>query len=152
MILKFDGKAITDNGTLAALVGSSQPGAPATLEVWRNGKPLTMHVDLGNASQQNGGLQANNGAGEHGRLGLAVRPLTPQERSQAGVPSGLLVERSTGPAADAGIQPGDIILSVDGTPLNNVQELRQAVGNHKDAIALLVQHGDQRIFVPVQLG
>lgn len=152
VILKYDGQPITDNGTLAALVGSSRPGTAATLEVWRNGKPLTMKVTLGNASQNNGELQANNGSGEHGRLGLAVRPLTPQEKSQAGVPSGLLVERSSGPAADAGIQPGDIILSADGTPLNSVQQLRRVVSNHKNAIALLVQHGDQRIFVPVQLG
>jgi serine protease Do len=152
VILKFNGKPITDNGTLAALVGSSQPGAPATLDVWRNGKPLTVRVTLGSASKQGSELQANNGGAEHGRLGLAVRPLTPQEKSQAGVPSGLLVERSSGPAADAGIEPGDIILSADGTPVNNAQELSRIVRSQKNAVALLVQHGDQRIFVPVQLG
>ena len=152
VILKFDGKPITDNGTLAVLVGSSQPGSAATLQIWRDGKPLTVNVTLGNAAQQGGGLQANNGSGDHGRLGLAVRPLTPEEKSQAGVPAGLIVERSSGPAADAGIQPGDIILSADGTPLNNAQDLRRAVGSQKSAVALLVQHGDQRIFVPVQLG
>ncbi|HXS26406.1 MAG TPA: Do family serine endopeptidase [Steroidobacteraceae bacterium] len=152
VILKFDGKPVTDNGTLAALVGSSRPGSSATLDVWRNGKPLTMHVTLGNASQQSGELQASNNGAEHGRLGLDVRPLTPEEKSQAGVPAGLLVQHSTGPAADAGIQPGDIILSADGTPLNSVQELRHIVHDQKNAIALLVQHGDQRIFVPVQLG
>ncbi|MGH8217354.1 MAG: Do family serine endopeptidase [Steroidobacteraceae bacterium] len=153
VILKFDGKAITDNGTLAALVGSSQPGAPSTLEVWRNGKPITLHVTLGNAAQGSENLQANNGGAEHGRLGLQVRPLTPSERSQAGVPSGLLVEQVTGPAADAGIQPGDIILSADGTPVDSALQLRRAVrADHQNAIALLVQHGDQREFVPVQLG
>jgi serine protease Do len=150
VILKFNGQPVTDNGTLAALVGSSRPGSTATLDIWRDGGPVTVRVALGNA-QQSGELQANNGA-EHGRLGLAVRPLTPEEKSQAGVPDGLLVERSTGPAADAGIQPGDIILSADGTPVDSAQTLSRIAGNHKDAIALLVQHGDQRIFVPVQLG
>jgi len=151
VILKFDGKPVTDNGTLATLVGSSQPGSSATLDIWRNGKPLTVHATLGNA-QSGGELQARNGSAEHGRLGLAVRPLTPDEKSQAGVPAGLLVERSTGPAADAGIQPGDIILSADGTPLRSAQELRRIVSAQKNTVALLVQHGDQRIFVPVQLG
>ena len=151
VILKFDGKPVSTNGTLAASVGSSRPGTPATLEVWRNGKAVTVHVTLGNV-QQSGELQARDTGTGHGRLGLAVRPLTPQERSQDGVPSGLLVEGSTGPGADAGIQPGDILLSADGQPLNNVQELRRVVRDHKHAIALLVQHGGQRIFVPVQLG
>jgi serine protease Do len=152
VILKFDGKPVSDSGSLAALVGMSDPGSTATLDVWRNGKPMTVRVTLGNAAQK-GEMQASNGSGaEHGRLGLAVRPLTPDERAQAGVPSGLLVERATGPAADAGIQPGDIVLSADGTPLNSVQELRKIVRDHKSTIALLVQHGDQRIFVPVQLG
>lgn len=153
VILKFDGKPVTGNGSLAALVGSSQPGTTATLDIWRNGHSITKRVRLGNAAGgQNSELQANNQNGGHGRLGLAVRPLTPEEKSQAGVPSGLLVEQSTGPAADAGIQPGDIILSADGTALNNASQLRRIVRNHKNAIALLVQHGDQRIFVPVQLG
>ena len=61
--------------------------------------------------------------GDRGRLGLAVRPLTPQERDQVGVPGGLLVEDASGPAADAGIQPGDVVLSVDGSP----REQRAAV-------------------------
>jgi|SRR5579875_137181 len=155
VILKFNGEPVSGSGELAALVGSSEPGQVATLDIWRNGKPLSVKVTLGNAAQGNGGVLANNAAGgaERGRLGLAVRPLTPEERSQAGVPSGLLVERATGPAADAGIQPGDIILSADGTPLNNVQELRNIVRNdHNNAIALLVQHGNERIFVPVQIG
>lgn len=151
VILKFNGESVSDNGSLAALVGGSQPGSAATLDVWRNGKPFTLRVTLGNSEQGSGQLQANNGAEERGRLGLAVRPLTPRERAQAGVPSGLLVERSTGPAADAGIEPGDIILSADGAAVSNVQELRSIVRN-KSTIALLVQHGDQRIFVPVQLG
>ncbi|MGH8260383.1 MAG: Do family serine endopeptidase [Steroidobacteraceae bacterium] len=152
VILRFDGKPVSDSGSLAALVGSSQPGSNATLEIWRNGHEIAKTVKLGNAANQSHELQANNQNGGHGRLGLAVRPLTPDEKSQAGVPSGLLVEQSTGPAADAGIQPGDIILSADGTPVDSAQQLSRIVRVHKNAIALLVQHGDERIFVPVQLG
>ncbi len=151
VILKFNGNAVTDSGSLAAAVGMSEPGSPAKLEIWRDGKALTLDVTLGNAAQA-GELQASNTDNGRGRLGLAVRPLTPDERQQAGVPSGLLVERSTGPAADAGIQPGDIVLSADGVPVTSADQLRRVVGSHKSAIALLVQHGDQRIFVPVQIG
>ena len=38
-----------------------------------------------------------------GKLGLAVRPLTGEEQRQANTKDGLVVERSSGPAADAGI-------------------------------------------------
>ncbi len=151
VILKFNGEAVTDDGSLAAAVGLSEPGSVAKLQIWRGGRSLTLSVTLGDAAQSDE-LQASNPASEGGRLGLTVRPLTPDERQQAGVPSGLLVEQSSGPAADAGIQPGDIVLSADGVPLTSADALTRVVRDHHDAIALLVQHGDQRIFVPVQLG
>jgi len=152
VILRLDGKTVSDSGSLAAQVSMMAPGSAATLDIWRNGKNLTLKVTLGSASSKPNELQANNSANVHGKLGLAVRPLTPDEKEQAGVPSGLLVERSSGPAADAGIRPGDIVLSADGTPLSSADQLRRIVGTHRNAIALLVQHGNQRIFVPVQLG
>jgi len=68
------------------------------------------------------------------------------------VPGGLLVEDVSGPAADAGIQPGDVVLSVDGSPLDSVQQLRDKVSKHDKQVALLVQRGESRIFVPVELG
>ncbi len=153
VILEFNGNKVADSGALAAAVGMSSPGSVAKLEIWRSGRPLTLSVKLGNAAQP-GEITASNAGTGHGRLGLEVRPLTPDERQQAGVPSGLLVEHSTGPAADAGIQPGDIVLSADGVPLSSVNQLRRVIrerGN-ENAIALLVQHGDVREFVPVQLG
>ena len=85
--------------------------------------------------------------------GLNVRPLTSDERSQSGIASGLLVERVQGAAARAGIEPGDVVLAVDGTAVSNVNQLRSMIGNHQAAtVALLIQRGDSRIFVPVQLG
>ncbi len=152
VILKLNGKRVSDNGSLASQISMMQPGSSATLEVWRNGRTLSMDVTLGNAEAKTAELQANNGANLHGKLGLAVRPLTPDEKEQAGVASGLIVERSTGPAADAGIQAGDIVLSADGTAVSNVEQLQRIVASHKDTIALLVQHGNIREFVPVQLG
>ncbi len=150
VILKLDGNPVTDSQGLASQIYTMEPGAPATLEIWRKGKTLSLKVTLGNAAAPRE-LQASN-VNLHGKLGLTVRPLTSEEEQQAGVPSGLLVEKSTGAAADAGIQPGDIVLSADGTALSSVGQLRRIVSNHKSTIALLVQHGDQREFVPVQLG
>jgi serine protease Do len=152
VILQLNGKSVSDSGSLASQVSMMAPGTPATVEIWRKGKTVSLKVTLGDADAKPVELQANNAANLHGKLGLSVRPLTPDELQQAGVPSGLLVEGSTGPAADAGIQPGDIVLSADGTPLSSVEQLRKIVSNHKETVALLVQHGNLREFVPVQLG
>jgi serine protease Do len=151
VILKFNGQLVTDAGTLSAEVGMADPGQSATLDVWRDGKPRTVKATVANASETDARLAQTSGA-EHGKLGLAVRPLTSEERSQANVPGGLVVERATGPAAEAGIQPGDVVLSADGKAITSVEQLRNIVTSHKDAVALLIQRGDQRVFIPVQLG
>ncbi len=151
VILKFNGEALSSAGDLSAKVGMAHPGDTATLDVWRDGKPLTIKAKLGNAEVDLASADTDEN-GDHGRLGLAVRPLTPQERDQAGVPGGLLVEDASGPAADAGIQPGDVVLSVDGAPVNSVQQLRDRTHSRDKQVALLVQRGESRIFVPVELG
>jgi serine protease Do len=95
---------------------------------------------------------ADANASQQGRLGLALRPLNPEERQQAGVSGGLVVEDVRGHAAEAGIQPGDVVLSVDGTPVQTVAQLRKMVQEHDKQVALLIQRGDNRVFVPVTLG
>jgi serine protease Do len=149
VILKFNGQPIVSAGDLSAKVGMARPGQTATLEIWRAGKALTIKATLGNATQT--ASTDTSSATDQGSLGLAVRPLTPEERDQAGVSGGLLVERSGGSAADAGIQPGDILLSVDGAPVDSARQLRDIVGKHDKQVALLIQRGDTRIFVPIEL-
>jgi serine protease Do len=92
-----------------------------------------------------------NSQAEKGRLGLAVRPLDPEEQQQAGVKGGLLVEGVAGPAARAGIQPGDVILQVNGTPIGSVKQLRDVTAKSGKHLAVLVQREDARIFVPVDV-
>jgi serine protease Do len=85
------------------------------------------------------------------RLGLAVRPLAPQEQSQAQTDGGLVVEQVQGPAAAAGVLPGDIILAVGDTPVKSLDDLRKAVQSSKDTVALLIQREGARIYVPIRI-
>ena len=152
VILKFDGDPIVDAGQLSARVGVAAPGDKATVDVWRDGKTLTLTATIGNAAEA---ITADNNAGDGaqgGRLGLSVRPLSPDERRQAGVAGGLVVEDAEGHAAEAGIQAGDVVLSVDGTTVQSVGQLRQLIQDHGKQVALLIQRGDVRLFVPVTLG
>jgi serine protease Do len=67
------------------------------------------------------------------------------------VHGGLLVEDVNGPAAVAGIQSGDVILSLNGNAVTSVEQLRSLVGKAGKSVALLVERGDDKIFVPVYL-
>ena len=151
VIQKYNGNPIADAGQLSVHVNATAPGEKATLEIMRDGKPMTLTATIGAASAAT--VAKNGDAGQDGsHLGMRLRPLTPDERSQVGVSGGLVVEESSGRAADAGIQQGDVVLSVNGTPVNSVSQLRDLVQKHGDQVALLIQRGDSRIFVPVGLG
>jgi serine protease Do len=151
VILEFNGSPIVDAGQLSARVGTSAPGDKAALMVWRDGKEMALNVTIGSAAPVQVTGTAGDNASPQARLGLAVRPLNPEERQQAGVSGGLVVEDVQGHAAEAGIQPGDVVLSVDGAPVQTVEQLRKKV-EHDKQVALLIQRGDSRVFVPVTLG
>jgi serine protease Do len=152
VILEYNGKPIADAGQLSMNVNTTPPGERATLKVWRAGKAMTLTARIASASPGEG-LEADAGAGSsQGQLGLALRPLTSDEKEQAGVPNGLVVEDAQGRAAAAGIQPGDVLLGVDGQPVKSVDQLRDLVRGHKKSVALLIMRGDNRLFVPLALG
>ena len=87
-----------------------------------------------------------------GKLGLALRPLRPEERRQLDGKNGLLVENVSGAAARAGIRPGDVVLSVNGEAVASNEQLRALVAKASKRVALLIQRGDATLFVPVDLG
>ena len=150
VITKFDGTHISRSGELPPLVSDVSPGTRVVASVWRRGKPQEVSIAVGEVSTAT--AQATTTDADKGKLGLAVRPLTPAERSDAKVASGLVVEAvSAGPAQKAGIRQGDIILSVDGEMVSDVEKLRtQAAKSGKHALRVL--RGDSTLFVPINLG
>jgi serine protease Do len=149
VILKVNDVTIVDAGQLSARIGSEMPGDKASLSIWRNGKTLTLNATIGSAATL---ADAGKPADAKAQLGLALRPLNPEEKSQAGVSGGLVVEDAEGHAAEAGILPGDVVLAVDGNPVQSVAQMRKLVGEHGKQVALLIQRGENRLFVPVTLG
>jgi len=149
VITRYEGKPIDASSELSAAIGQATPGAKVSLEVVRKGETRQVVATLGTAQSEKT-AKADQGA-DKGSLGLAVRPLTPEERREAKVAGGLLVEDVNGVAARAGIQPGDIVLSADGKPVSKVEDLRAAASSKK-IVALLVQRGEARVFVPVKIG
>ncbi|HLX79187.1 MAG TPA: DegQ family serine endoprotease [Burkholderiales bacterium] len=151
VILKYDGKPIGAASELSALVGQAMPGTKAGVEIWRKGETRELTATLGTAKDESIKNASAEGQGKD-KLGLAVRPLTPEERKEAKVADGVLVEDVNGPAARAGIQAGDIVLLADGKPVKSAGDLRAAAVGRGGVVALLVQRGDTRIFVPLKTG
>ena len=151
VVLSFNGKEVGAGGELAAMVGQSSPGDKARFEVWRKGAKRDIVVTLGSSEDDRGAARAEAAQSGEGQLGLAVRPLTAEERAAAKVGGGLLVEGVNGAAARAGIEAGDILLQAGGRPVNSVADLRAATSGGK-SVALLVQRDGQRLFVPLQAG
>jgi serine protease Do len=151
VIIGFEGQAIDSAGQLPSAVAATDPGKGVTLQVWRDRAARAVDVKLGQMTDDN--PVASNDAGDKtGRLGMQVRPLSPEERQESDLPSGLVVEDVDGAAADAGVRPGDIVIAANGTPIKSVEQLRSVVSGSKSHVALLVQRGEARVFVPVDLG
>ena len=152
VIRQMEGQPIVSSGDLPALIGQALPGEKVRLDVWRQGKPLALTAQLGDAAAKTAKATGNEKTADQGRLGLALRPLAPQERREAGVDGGLVVEDAQGPAALAGVQPGDVLLAVNGAKVQSVEQVRAMLGKSTKSLALLIQREGTQIFVPVPLG
>ena len=151
IIVRYNDREIVSSNELPLLVSSTAPGSTAKLEVLRDGKTERLNVTVGEA--KGGKIAAVAPSGEsHGKLGISARPLTADEQKQAGVTGGVLVEESSGAAAEAGIQSGDVILSFNGKAVKSVEQLKELVAKAGKKVALLVMRDETRIFVPVDLG
>ena len=152
VIRQVDGQPIVASGDLPAWVGQAQPGQKVHLSVWRQGKPLDLTATLGDASDKGIKQASNDNAVGKGQLGLSLRPLDPQERRDAGVTEGLVIEDARGPAAAAGVQPGDVLLAINGAPAKDIAQVRAAMAKAGKSVALLIERNGDKIFVPVRLG
>ena len=132
-------------------VGEAAPGSTAEIEVWRKGRIERLNAKLAELTEPKV-ASASEAKPDGGRLGLAVRPLTSDEKRDAELAGGLVVEDVNGPAARAGLQPGDVILSLNGKAVSTPEELRSLVGKGGKTVALLVQREGARRFVAVPLG
>lgn len=149
VITAVDGAPVQVAGDVSQRVGLAQPGQRMALTVWRDKSRSELAVTLGRAEPE--GRQAA-AAGEGGTLGLAVRPLQREELRGSGLDHGLLIEQVSGPAQLAGVQPGDVLLALNGKPVQRIEQVAEVLRTKPKHVALLVMRDGQQIFVPVSLG
>jgi serine protease Do len=155
VIIGVNGQNIDHYGDASLSISNLHPGAEARVSVWRDRKAqdLTVKIALVNEDQENATAKPAKGpaSGQAERLGLTVHALTVEEKQQAQTGGTLIVDTVAGPAAAAGIQPGDIILGVNGKPVHSTADLVAASKSASKTIALLIQRQDHQIFMPLRL-
>jgi serine protease Do len=154
IILSVDGRPVERSDQLPSMVAGIAPGKDAKVEVWRERASKTLSVKVGTLEEDPVQKVANRKTEEPAkadRLGLSVRPLGTEERKSAETEGYLLVEDVTGPAAEAGVRPGDVILGVNGKPVKSLAELKNATATGKVA-ALLLERGGDTVFLPIKIG
>jgi serine protease Do len=150
VITGFDGHQIEKPSELPRLVASTPIGQTATLQVLRDNKPLTLSAQI---AEMPGSEQVAADTAPRESLGIAVEPLTPDVARQLGVPDrrGVVVARiqDGSPAAEAGMQPGDVIVEVNRHPVKNVLDLRRALeqGKPGEPTLFLLHRHDASLFV-----
>ena len=150
VIRKIDGVAVTDSTDVTSRVGNTAPGTVLNIEVWRSGKTKALTATVGTLDDAKV-ASADDDAEAKGKLGVAVRPLTPDEQKATGK-TGLVVERSGGAAAKAGVQAGDVIVGVGPNKVNTIDELKTQVDKAGKTAALLIDRQGRQIYVPVKIG
>jgi serine protease Do len=152
IITKVDGRLIELDSEVPSLISSVKPGGQVAVEVWRERKARSFDVKVDELKED--GEPATGGSAspeQSSQLGLSVRPLQPEEKRQVETEGTLVIEDVSGPAADAGVQPGDILLGVGGVRVKTVAELQAAAKKAGKVVPLYIQRGDAQIFVAIRL-
>jgi serine protease Do len=82
---------------------------------------------------------------------LLLSKKIPGEKPETGSDSGLLIEGVAGAAERAGVQPGDLLLAIDGQTVTTIAQAGVAAVQAGKSVALLVQRDGMNIYVPLRL-
>jgi len=151
VILKVDGVEIPDINTLQQTIRSHRPGDVVDIEIWRDGKIITVKATLGELE----GAPALPVL-EKIDLGMEVDEITPElaDRYALREKSGVVIVgvKAGGPADDAGLRPGDVILEVNRKEIKNLGDWEAAVSEVEpgETILLLISRAGQTYFVPLK--
>lgn len=140
VIVGFDGRALDKEGELPRFVAATPVGREVPLQVIRDRRSLTLTVRVAELPEPR---EVDAAAADRVRLGVAVQRLTPELAQQLGVTDRdgvVVVEVEDGsPAAEAGIEPGDIIAQANRQPVQTVADLRRALEGQDAGEPLLIQ-------------
>lgn len=160
VVTAVGGQAVEDASEFLRRIAALKPGDKAVMDVWRGGQKSTVTAILGERDPQRvaqGGQPEPDKSGQQFQLGLALRPVQPNDLSQLGLdrPQGLLVldVADGSPAEQAGIRQGDVILQANQQPVRSVEELKRVMDEQAQSgvLLLLLKRQGQNVFRSIPL-
>jgi serine protease Do len=158
VIRKLNGQTVEGSEQLTAMVTDLNPGTEVKLDILRDGQPMTIRLTLGERPA-NLGVRAGVGkAPSEGALrGITVQNLTPDLRDQLGLPQnvrGVVISNldPDSPAAQAGLQPGDVIEGINRHPVNSVTDFNRFAAEAKGQTLLRIDRQGSGFFVVITPG
>lgn len=149
VIVSMNGEKIEDGNTLRNKIAGTAPGTDVTLSILRDGKEQEVKVKLDEFDTETAAKtkpeqgQVPGKSSQNGKLGLGLQALTPEMAKRLGIPAnekGVVVTEvdPDGPAAEEGIQAGDVILEINRTPISSPDDVQSALDKSGDGYPLLL--------------
>ena len=156
IILEFDGKHIDTSAALPPIVGRVQPGEKVKVKVLRDGKEKTLNLTIAELPSEEQLAKSNNGYGSNSSsnsLNIVAQDLDPATAAKLGENGIRVIEVDQGPAADAGLQPGDVITMVGSEKIDNVQDFDKVISSipKGKAFALRIMRDGSPMFLPIRI-
>ncbi len=155
IVLKFNGQEIHDEHELPALVAQTEINKKAPIEVLRNGKHLNLNVTVGELKEAK--VETAKAEEQTGNWGMQVGDITPDIAQQFHLSTnkGVVIRRVApdSPAADAGLQPGDVVLEVNHDKVGSVNDFvakAKSAKDQKKSALLLVQRGNATLYTVIK--
>jgi serine protease Do len=157
VILKVDDHEVNLPNELQSYIASKPAGSQVTLLLFRDGKEITRQITLQaregtttkNVSEKdskgNEKDESNLNSATFDNIGLTVRNLTKDEKSQFNIDGGVIITdvKPFSPAADKGLGEGLVIVKADKKDINNVSELKKIVDSKKGSAVLFLVKDDK---------
>ncbi len=152
VVLTANGKLLNQAGDFSILVGMAQPRDRLDLTVWRRGSQLPLQVTMDDATESMAKKVVDTATSTSvNRLGVALRLQKPEELRNSGSTTGLFIDKVSGAAERAGVQPGDLLLAINQEAVLSVDQARTASDRVGRTVALLLMRDGDRIFIPLRL-
>jgi serine protease Do len=158
VVTEFNGKIINRSSDLPIAVGNTPVGETAKVKVIREGKTIELNVKIAELPSEDKLASTETPEEEpakSNRLGIAVEDLTSDQRHRLEIKKGGVVVKDVtdGPAADAGIHRGDILLKLNGHDIKNVRQFRELIAKLPvgKPLPILIQRNSSPIFLALKI-
>ncbi|VAW79364.1 HtrA protease/chaperone protein [hydrothermal vent metagenome] len=156
VVLAFNGKEIDRSSSLPPVVGSTPVGKRVPVKVMRNKRSQTLWIELGELPDKDKKIAkaAESKVTSDNRLGVQVADLTADQRKELDLEGGVLVDSiGEGPAANAGIRQGDIILRINSELVKDVDQFEKMIKKLPvgKSVPVLVQRRGGPIFLALKV-